>query len=546
MAEGAPPPPGRRAVALGLGAVALLLAAGGGWLLARSGGPGRGTVLVVATVSRPVPAAARETVRPTGLSLHRAGWGWGRGWTTLPVRAGAVALPGRLVAPGEATWVQLQVPVGRYDGVGLSWRGPGGRVHRERTRAGVRVAATGLTPLLLALRLGGPGVPPVRLAAAYGGNAELNFGLQVAAGTELAVPGVTLTDQRGRPVSLRQFRGRVMVLASFLTECQETCPLVDAALLRVERQLQSRGLQHRVAIVMVTQEPQVDTPVAIARYARYFHLPFTLLTGSVAAVNRFWTRLHIPLPVNQPIRGVAPVDPFTRRRETSNPLHASVVMVVDPSGQVVSEVLGQPTIRAGIPTLIARYLDQLGRRELRSGGSWSPTTVVDQVLAWLQTQGVGGAFPTPSGVARVGRVGQLAPLPTLPSSRGGWVSLARLRGHPLILDFWASWCVNCRAELPLLDRTARRDAARGVRLVLINYQQTRSTAVGFLHRLGIDRPTLLDPQGTVAQRFGVVALPVNVFLTAAGRISGIQVGQLGRSVLAAQLRPILAPPAAPR
>ncbi|HVA21682.1 MAG TPA: redoxin domain-containing protein [Candidatus Micrarchaeia archaeon] len=533
--------PPRGALVAGAGLLVLIAAAGGWWAAGRHPAPARrGTVLVVATVARPVPTHAQIGLEPTGLALHPAGRPWAGGWRRAAVRVGTVALPGQAVAPGETSLVQLRVPVGRYDGVALSWRDtPAGRVATTRRHALVVVGRTGLTPVLVTLRLAAEGSAPVAVTAAYGGNTALNFGLQVAAGTVLAAPTLKLVGAAGRTASLRDYRGQVVVLASFLTQCQESCPLVDAALLQVWQAIRRRGLTSRVRVVMVTQEPQVDTPAAVARYARHFGLPFTLLTGGVATVDRFWRELHIPPGVNAPIRGRGPVDPFTGRRATTNPLHPSAVIVIDPRGEVVSTLLGQPTIRGGVPTVVARYLDAQGRAELRAGGSWSPATVTRSVLGLLQSEGVGAAFPKPAGARTVARVGSLAPPFTLRSSAGGWTSLVGLRGHPVILDFWATWCINCRRELPLLDRTARRDRGHGLRLILVNYQQGRATATAYLRRLGVRRPTLLDPQGAVAARYGAVALPVNVFLTAGGRVAGIQVGQLSPATLSAQLRPIL-------
>ncbi len=525
-------------VAFGAAVVVLAGALAGGLALAwRTGEPPTGTIVVVATVARPVPAHLRLQVEPTAIALRTRG-----GWRRQPIPVRAVQLPGQAVAPGEATLVELRVPAGRYEGVAFSWRaGPGDTVATARRRAVVQVARGGLTPILFTLRLRDGA--PLAVTAAYAGNTEINFGLQAAAGTLLAVPTAPLVDAAGHPMSLRRDRGHVVVLASFLTECQETCPLVDAALVQVWRQLVARGLQGRVRVVLVTQEPQVDTPVALGRYARHFRLPFTLLTGPVARVNRFWAALRVPLPDNMPIAGRQPIDPFTGRRETTNPLHTTAVMVIDPKGDVVSELLGQPTLRDGVPAVIARYLDAQGRTELRSGGSWTPSTVVDTVLGILQEAGIGAAFPRPPGATAVARVGRPAPAFSLRRASGGRVTLAALRGYPVVLDFWASWCVNCRRELPLLAAAARRDRARGLRLVLVNYQQGAATAAAYLRRLGIPGSTLLDPTGQVATRFGVVALPVTAFLTPAGVVAGIQVGQLTPATLAAQLRPILRPAA---
>ncbi len=540
------PAPGRRwslQVIAGVAALGLV-ALGGGMAASRlmlggGGASGGGTVLVLVTARRPAPAAgpspsARLVV--AALGLHPTARPWGQGWITAAAPGTTVHLSRATQAPRYATLFSLRVPAGLYNGAALV--GPGGHAAGSaRQRVLYRVRAGQLVPLLftVALHRQGSGWRP-SFTAAYAGNSSFNFGLRVAAGTVQRAPVTALVNAQGRPFSLADLRGRVVILASFLTECQETCPLVEAALLQVEQQLRRRGLANLVSIVEVTQDPADDTPAVLRLYAHRMGLPWTLATGSPRAVASFWSQLHVPPIQRQPWHGPAPLDPLTGRPEPFNLIHASMVAVIDPHGYLISQLLGQPTVRGGVPTTLYRYLDNQGRTQLAQGGQWSAATVLNTVLPLLQAQGVNNAFPQPATVLRPGAV---VPPFTLPSTQGPPVSMLQLIGHPMLLDFWASWCVNCQRELPLLARTATADAGSGLRVVLINDQQSAATARAFLRRLQVPLPSLLDGSGRVAAQFGVSALPVNVFVDGTGHITAIEVGQLTPTVLQARLRAIL-------
>jgi peroxiredoxin len=237
-----------------------------------------------------------------------------------------------------------------------------------------------------------------------------------------------------------------------------------------------------------------------------------------------------------PWPGKKPVDPFTGQVEPCNQQHASVLLVADPQGDIAADDAGQPTITGGLATVFRDYLDAAGRQEVTQPGTWTPTSVLADILPLLQGQGVASAFPRLPGAPIAGHP---APPFTLPSTAGGRVSLAAQRGHPVIIDLFASWCTVCRAELPVLNRVVSQDEARGLRLLLVDYQESAATASHFLRSLGVNRPALLDQNGAVAQSYGVFGLPVNVFVTASGNISAIQVGQLSQAALVHLLGPIL-------
>jgi cytochrome c biogenesis protein CcmG/thiol:disulfide interchange protein DsbE len=113
-----------------------------------------------------------------------------------------------------------------------------------------------------------------------------------------------------------------------------------------------------------------------------------------------------------------------------------------------------------------------------------------------------------------------APALSMPTFSGGAVSLAAFRGHPVILNFWASWCLPCREEAPLLEATWRQYRTRGLVVVGVDTEDLLSPARGFISEYHLTFPTARDPDGTVARRFGTTGVPETFFITTDGRIVG--------------------------
>ena len=137
----------------------------------------------------------------------------------------------------------------------------------------------------------------------------------------------------------------------------------------------------------------------------------------------------------------------------------------------------------------------------------------------------------------VGRTDKLAPTFTLPSLSGASreVSLSAFRGKPLVLNFWASWCVPCRTDMPLLERTYRAEKGR-VQFLGIDSNDTPSAGLAFYDHVHVNYPALSDPKGTIATRYGLFGLPTTVFISSSGRIIGRFIGQLHASTLLAALK----------
>ena len=141
-------------------------------------------------------------------------------------------------------------------------------------------------------------------------------------------------------------------------------------------------------------------------------------------------------------------------------------------------------------------------------------------------------------------IGREAPAFTLATADGEVVRLEELKGEPIVLNFWATWCPPCRAELPLFQRIGDEvNAAEGssVRFVLVNLSEPPSSADRFLQELGItllalyDAPrdvrarhegVRFDATAEVMQRYRARGMPTTLFIDAEGIVRAVKVGEI--------------------
>jgi cytochrome c biogenesis protein CcmG/thiol:disulfide interchange protein DsbE len=110
---------------------------------------------------------------------------------------------------------------------------------------------------------------------------------------------------------------------------------------------------------------------------------------------------------------------------------------------------------------------------------------------------------------------------------GSTVSLADYRGHPVVVNFWASWCTPCREEFPLLkDRLASLGASDGLVVLGVLYKDEADLARSFATDAGATWPTVTDPDGTIAAAYRITAPPQSFFIDKDGVIRAIQIGAM--------------------
>lgn len=115
-------------------------------------------------------------------------------------------------------------------------------------------------------------------------------------------------------------------------------------------------------------------------------------------------------------------------------------------------------------------------------------------------------------------------LPMLGS--GAARSLAAYRGHVVVLNFWASWCVPCAAEALLLEHAQRQLAASGGTVLGVAFEDATPDSLKFVRDHGITYPSVRDPSGALAQKYGTKALPETFVVDPRGRVVAISRGEI--------------------
>jgi cytochrome c biogenesis protein CcmG/thiol:disulfide interchange protein DsbE len=127
------------------------------------------------------------------------------------------------------------------------------------------------------------------------------------------------------------------------------------------------------------------------------------------------------------------------------------------------------------------------------------------------------------------------------------LSITEYRGSVIILNFWASWCLECRPEMPVLERLHREFSSRGLIIIGVNAREKKEAARRYAKELGLTFPLLLDRDGKINALYGVVGLPTTFVIGRDGRAIGFAVGprQWESAPARALIAALLAEPAPP-
>ena len=144
-----------------------------------------------------------------------------------------------------------------------------------------------------------------------------------------------------------------------------------------------------------------------------------------------------------------------------------------------------------------------------------------------------------TGLSGVTMVNRPAPDFSLTTFEGAKISMEDLRGKPVIINFWASWCPPCRIEAPLLERTWRAYKNRGLIFLGINIQDRKEDALSYIREFDITFPNAPDPTGEVTIDYGVSGLPVTFFISRKGEVVRRWVGAVEPGVLISSIEEIM-------
>lgn len=162
--------------------------------------------------------------------------------------------------------------------------------------------------------------------------------------------------------------------------------------------------------------------------------------------------------------------------------------------------------------------------------SQSPSDAIDDALSNAQTA---AAPPFELDVLDAGTAPERLRPVVERATRDGRVSLDELRGVPVVLNFWASWCPPCRDEAPVLEQVWRETGRTGVLFVGLDSRDVRSDARAFLKEFDVSYLNIREGDKTVSRRYGATGLPETFFIDRRGRIVGHVIGAVKREQLRA-------------
>jgi peroxiredoxin len=160
-------------------------------------------------------------------------------------------------------------------------------------------------------------------------------------------------------------------------------------------------------------------------------------------------------------------------------------------------------------------------------------------VSWLWAGRVPAAEPAAgaNGLPPAPAVGHPAPDINLTTVTGDTFALSSLRGKPVVLNFWATWCPPCREELPAFQAASQRYAGQ-VDIIGVNQVEPAAGVAAFAQRFGLTFPIPLDTNNDVSRRYAVRGLPTTFFIDRDGIIRHIENDSLTEATLAQALRTI--------
>jgi len=338
-----------------------------------------------------------------------------------------------------------------------------------------------------------PGGSPASQAAEN--NPNLDLGSSLGGKPE---PDITLTNQFGQKMSLRQFRGKVVLLGFVDSECTTVCPLTTLAMLQAKQMLGAAGNQ--VQLLGVDANPEAIAQSDVMAYSRAHGMVnrWDFLTGSLPQLKAAWKAFHIYAEIDKGL-----VD------------HTPALFVIDTQGRLQKVYLTQMAYDS------IGQSAQVVAQDVAKLLPGHPSVSQSQSLSYISGQ-------TPAEKA------------TLATTTGGQVTVGPGQAHLVV--FFATWLTetsDLRSELLGLNsyvQTAKRQHLPPLTVVDEAVTEPSSNAARtYIRGLGqpLDYPVALDTTGRLADGYGVQDQPWYVLTSAKGKIVWSHDGWLSSSGLAA-------------
>lgn len=301
------------------------------------------------------------------------------------------------------------------------------------------------------------------------------------------MPDFSLTDQRGKPLSLSQFARRAVVLSFNDDECTDLCTLLAQDITAADHDLGARAKD--VAFVSINANPFFPAVDAVKAWTDAHGLAsasnWYFGTGSAATLASVAKKYGVPITLHSSTRTVD---------------HGAQLFFIDPKG--VEAQVGGFGNGAASTALFGHAMASLAVSLLPAadhGPVGGPA-----VTASVTGSGQLGDSPTP------------AQLPALGTS-STLISTAPTAGKYEVINFWSSTCTACVQELPQLQSEFIKDG-RTVEFTGVDVSDAAGSAVAFAAHAGITYPLAADRSGTLAGEFQITGLPYTVILDPAGTV----------------------------
>ncbi len=208
------------------------------------------------------------------------------------------------------------------------------------------------------------------------------------------IPDIPLISSSGAATSLAAYRGKYVVMAPFLSLCQDECPLVTGAFIALQRDVDAAGLGKKVVFMEITVDPGRDTPARLAAYSKEFGADWPLLTGTPANLDALWKNLGVSVqivPEEQP----AKIDWFTGKPLTYDVDHTDGYFLIDPAGHERFSDSNPPNLHGHLDEKLASLLNQGGLQNLDHQGNpnWTLSDALSSI-SWLVGQNIPGGAST--------------------------------------------------------------------------------------------------------------------------------------------------------
>jgi protein SCO1/2 len=197
------------------------------------------------------------------------------------------------------------------------------------------------------------------------------------------VPDIPLITSNGTPTSLTAYRGKYIVLANFLTLCQDECPLITGAFITLQSEVRAAGLGKKVVFMEITVDPRRDTPARLRAYSKDFGADWPLLTGTPANLNALWKFFGVSVQI-VPEEKPPKLDWYTGKPLTYDVDHADGYILINRQGCERFVDANAPNLHGRLKSSLENLLNEGGVRNLRD--QRKPNWTINDALStisWL-------------------------------------------------------------------------------------------------------------------------------------------------------------------